>query len=150
MAPLKGCDTYQSRYVLGIVFNSNIRNSFSVRFDRVPTNIYMHILILFLCHRSWCWPWLMIYKYNQRPTTKGHIFFYLTYLEGQPNGQAFKTTKTTEISPASLIGHIMNPFLNLFVMFKLILAALAMNTSSGNKFPVLLMGVERVVGINTM
>ena len=49
---------------------------------------------------------------------------------------------TTEMSPTSQIGYIMNIPLNLFVMFKLIMAAMAMNTSSGNKFPVLLMGVK--------
>lgn len=54
------------------------------------------------------------------------------------------------MSPASLIGHIMNLLLNLFVMFKLILAPLTINTSFGNKFPVLLLGVEWVVVINTV
>lgn len=54
------------------------------------------------------------------------------------------------MNPEALIGHIMKFLLSLFVMFKLIVAATAMNTSSGRKPPVLLMGVKWLVGINTV
>lgn len=51
-------------------------------------------------------------------------------------------------NPAWLIGYIMNPLLNVFVIFKLIAATIAMNTFLGNNFPVILRGVQMVQVIN--
>lgn len=60
--------------------------------------------------------------------------------------QAFNSAKPAEKCP----GRIMIFLLNLFVIFKLILAAPTTNASSGNRFLELLMGVKRVVCNNTV
>lgn len=59
-----------------------------------------------------------------------------------------KQTRKRKRSPAWLIGYIMNLLLNVFVMFKLIVANIVMNISRGNNVPVILQGVQMVPVIN--
>lgn len=80
-----------------------------------------------------------------------HIFIDTVYTKkGQADVPAFKTIKTRKRkrSPAWLIGYITNPYLNVFVTFKLIAATIAMNISRGNNFPVILRGIQMVPVIN--